>query len=316
MTKWTVADIPSLQGKLAVVTGANSGIGWHTALELARAGAEVILASRTEAKGRDAVDRIRQQLPEARARAEVLDLASLRSVQSFAARIDGEVKLDLLINNAGVMSIPRRQVTEDGFEMQFGTNFLGPFALTIALMPALMRAPSPRVTTVSSGAANMGRRKINFDDLQWERSYGPWSAYCQSKLADLMFALELGRRSASAGIPLVSNAAHPGFARTNLQTSGPGRQLYLVEKIMAAFMSHDALYGALPTLRAAAAKDAASGSYFAPDGMFQLKGDPVPVPIPKPAQSVAAARQLWETAERLTGVAWRAGKPSRAFATS
>ena len=316
MTKWTAADIPSLQGKLAVVTGANSGIGWHTALELSRAGAEVILASRTEAKGRDAVDRIRQQLPEARARAEVLDLASLRSVQSFAARIDGEVKLDLLINNAGVMSIPRRQVTEDGFEMQFGTNFLGPFALTIALMPALMRAPSPRVTTVSSGAASMGRRKINFDDLQWERSYGPWTAYCQSKLADLMFALELGRRSASAGIPLVSNAAHPGFARTNLQTSGPGRQLYLVEKIMAAFISHDAFHGALPTLCAAAAKDAASGSYFAPDGMFQLKGDPVPVPIPKPAQSVAAARQLWETAEKLTGAAWRAGKPSRAFATS
>jgi NAD(P)-dependent dehydrogenase (short-subunit alcohol dehydrogenase family) len=313
VTKWTMADIPSLQGRLAVVTGANSGIGWHTALELARAGSEVILASRTESKGRDAVDRIRQQLPQAKARAEVLDLASLRSVQSFAARIGGEVKLDLLINNAGVMSVPKRQATEDGFEMQFGTNFLGPFALTIALMPALIRAPSPRVTTVSSGAANMGRRKINFGDLQWERSYGPWTAYCQSKLADLMFALELGRRSASAGLPLVSNAAHPGFARTNLQTSGPARQLYLVEKIMAAFLSHDAFHGALPTLRAATAKDAASGSYFAPERIFRLKGDPVPVPIPKPAQDVAAARQLWETAERLTGVAWRAGEPSCAF---
>ena len=139
LTKWTPADIPSLRGRLAVVTGANSGIGWHTALELARAGSEVILASRTEAKGRDAVDRIRREVLRAKVRAEVLDLASLRSVQSFAARIDREAKLDLLINNAGVMSVPKRQATDDGFELQFGTNFLGPFALTMSLIPALMR---------------------------------------------------------------------------------------------------------------------------------------------------------------------------------
>jgi len=314
MTKWTLADIPSLQGRLAVVTGANSGIGWHTAFELAQAGAEVILASRTDAKGRDAVERIRQRIPQANVRAEVLDLASLRSVKTFAARIDKEARLDLLINNAGVMSVPKRQVTEDGFELQFGTNFLGPFALTLSLTTALMRAPSPRVTTVSSGAASMGLKKINFGDLQWERSYGPWTAYCQSKLADLMFALELGRRSAAAGIPLISNAAHPGYARTNLQTSGPGRPQNLLERIMAAFMSHDALHGALPTLRAATAKAAVSGSYFAPGGMFQLKGDPVPVSIPKPAQDVAAARQLWETAEGLTGISWRTGEPARVFA--
>ncbi|MCW3101250.1 MAG: short-chain dehydrogenase [Chthonomonadaceae bacterium] len=163
------------------------------------------------------------------------------------------------------MSVPTRQVTEDGFDLQFGTNFLGPFALTMSLIPALMRAPSPKVTTVSSGAANMGLKKINFSDLQWERSYGPWTAYCQSKLADLMFALELGRRSASAGIRLVSNAAHPGYARTNLQTSGPGREMHLGEKIMEAFMSHDAAHGAMPTLRAATAQDAPSGSYFAPE---------------------------------------------------
>jgi NAD(P)-dependent dehydrogenase (short-subunit alcohol dehydrogenase family) len=222
--------------------------------------------------------------------------------------------LDLLINNAGVMSVPTRQVTEDGFELQFGTNFLGPFALTMSLMPALMRAPSPKVTTVSSGAANMGMKKINFGDLQWERSYGPWTAYCQSKLADLMFAVELGRRSASSGLPLVSNAAHPGYARTNLQTSGPGRQQNLGEKIMEAFMSHDAAHGAMPTLRAATARDAISGSYFAPERMFQLKGDPVPVPIPKPARNEAAARQLWETAQGLTGAAWRVADPAPAFA--
>src|SRR5580698_4362045 len=179
MKKWTVADIPSQRGKLAVVTGANSGIGWNTALELARAGAEVILAARTEAKGQDAVDRIRRLLPQAKVRFELLDLASLRSVRAFAAKVNTETKVDLLVNNAGVMAVPRRELTEDGFERQFGTNFLGPFALTVLLLPALQRAPSPRVTTVSSGAANMGLRRINFDDLQWGRSYGPWKAYCQ-----------------------------------------------------------------------------------------------------------------------------------------
>jgi NAD(P)-dependent dehydrogenase (short-subunit alcohol dehydrogenase family) len=313
MAKWTIADIPSLRGRLAVVTGANSGIGWHTALELAGAGAEVILASRTESKGRDAMDRIRLQIPRAKVRAEVLDLASLRSVQSFAAGINREARLDLLINNAGVMAVPKRQVTEDGFELQFGTNFLGPFALTLALLPALIRSKSPRVTTVSSSAANLGLKKINFGDLQWERSYGPWRAYCQSKLADLMFALELGRRSASAGLPLVSNAAHPGYAPTNLQISGPQRQKNLGDKILEALMSHDAAHGALPTLRAATA-DVVSGSYFAPDGMFQAKGDPIPVSIPKPAQNEAAARQLWETAETLTGASWRVA--ASAFALS
>src|SRR5450755_3596030 len=186
MAKWTAADLPSQQGKLAVVTGANSGIGWHTALELARAGCEVILAVRTEAKGLDAVKRIERELPQAKVRAELLDLASLRSVRAFSEKVSSEPKLDLLVNNAGVMSVPRRQTTEDGFELQFGTNFLGPFALTGLLMPALRRASAPRITTVSSGAANMGLKRINFEDLQWERSYGPWKAYCQSKLADLL----------------------------------------------------------------------------------------------------------------------------------
>ena len=313
MEEWTVGNIPSLQGKLAVITGANSGIGWHTALELARAGSEVILTARTEAKGGDAVDRIRRQLPQARVRAEVLDLASLRSVRTFAATVGEVAELDLLINNAGVMSVPNRQTTEDGFELQFGTNFLGPFALTMSLMPALMRASSPRVTTVSSGAANMGLKRINFDDLQGERSYAPWRAYCQSKLADLMFTLELERRCASAGFRLLSNAAHPGYARTNLQTSGPGRPLYLLEKIMAAFMSQDAAHGALPTLRAATERNAAPGSYYAPNQMFQLKGDPVPVPLPKPALDEVAACRLWEISEKLTGVAWRVGESARGF---
>ena len=310
--KWTIADIPPQTGKIAVVTGANSGIGWHTALALARVGGEVILAARTEAKGRDTVERIRRELPHAKVRAEVLDLASLRSVRAFTAKVGDEAKLDLLVNNAGVMAVPKRQVTEDGFELQFGTNFLGPFALTGLLMPVLQRSASARVTTVSSGAANMGTRKINFDDLQWETSYGPWKAYCQSKLADLMFTLELGRRCAAAGIGLLSNAAHPGYARTNLQTSGPGRPqnplgrfLYFsIEKIMASFMSQDAVRGALPTLRAATATDAAQGSYYGPDRIFQLKGDPIRVPIPQPARDEAASRRLWEVSEKLTRVQW------------
>ena len=304
MAIWTVANIPSQQGKLAVVTGANSGIGWHTALELARAGGEVILAARTEGKGRDAVDRIRVQIPQARVRFEILDLASLRSVRAFAAKINNEAKLDLLVNNAGVMAVPKRQLTEDGFELQFGTNFLGPFALTVQLLPALRRAGAPRVTTVSSGAANMGLRRINFDDLQWQRSYGPWKAYCQSKLADLMLMSELARRSRSAGIELVSNAAHPGYARTNLQTSGPERKKNVVDTMMESFLSHDAAHGALPTLRAATSPEAPSGTYYAPDRLFNLKGDPIPIKLPKPALDEAAARKLWETSERLTGVSW------------
>jgi NAD(P)-dependent dehydrogenase (short-subunit alcohol dehydrogenase family) len=302
--QWNATDIPPQTGKLAVVTGANSGIGWHTALELTRAGSEVILAARSEAKGRDAVERIRRELPLAKIHFETLDLASLRSVRAFAARVNREAKLDLLVNNAGVMSVPKRQVTEDGFELQFGTNFLGPFALTGLLMPALERSESPRVTTVSSGAANMGLRKINFDDLQWERTYAPWKAYCQSKLADLMFALELGRRCAAAGITLLSNAAHPGYARTNLQTSGPGRPQNWLEKVMASFMSHDAADGALPTLRAATALDVACGSYVAPSRLFQLKGKPVLVQVPKPARDETAARRLWEVSKKLTDVAF------------
>ncbi len=293
-----------MAGKLTVVTGANSGIGWYTALELARAGGEVILAARSEAKGHDAVNRILCRIPHARVRFGLLDLASLDSVRAFAANVGGEAKLDLLVNNAGVMAIPQRQVTSDGFEMQFGTNYLGPFALTLLLLPALRRSASPRVTTVSSGAANMGLKRINFDDLQWEKAYGPWKAYCQSKLADLMLTLELGRRCDGAGISLLSNAAHPGYARTNLQTSGPARQQSAIEKLVASFISQDAAAGALPTLRAATAKDTASGAYYGPENLFGLKGDPISIKLPKPARDAEAARKLWDVSEQLTGVAW------------
>jgi NAD(P)-dependent dehydrogenase (short-subunit alcohol dehydrogenase family) len=304
MAKWTIADIPSQSGRLAVVTGANSGIGWNTALELARAGAQVIMTARTEAKGVDAVERVRREIPTAKVRFERLDLASLRSVREFAVRVGSAAKLDLLVNNAGVMRVPTRQVTQDGFEMQLGTNFLGPFALTGLLMPALLRSDAPRVTTVSSGAANMGLKRIRFEDLQWESGYKPWNAYCQSKLADLLLMTELRRRSEAAGTKVLSNAAHPGYARTNLQTSGPGRELNFIERTLTPYMSHDAAHGAMPTLRAATESRAAQESYYAPENFFNLKGDAVLIPLPKPARDGEAARKLWDISEKLTGVQW------------
>jgi NAD(P)-dependent dehydrogenase (short-subunit alcohol dehydrogenase family) len=302
MTNWTTADIPSQEGRLALVTGANSGIGWQTALELARAGSEVILAVRSAEKGRMAVDGIRRLIPRARVRHEILDLASLQSVRAFAARLANEPRLDLLVNNAGVMSVPRRELTEDGFERQLGTNYLGPFALTALLLPLLRRSPSPRITTVSSGAANMGLRRINFDDLQWEKSYAPWKAYCQSKLADLLMAIELTRRASADGITVLSTAAHPGYSRTNLQTSGPGKTQTFAERLLERVASQDAAHGALPTLRAATEQNASQASYYGPSRFFHLKGDPVLIPMPEPASDEAAARRLWDVSEELTGV--------------
>ncbi|HEU4981515.1 MAG TPA: oxidoreductase [Acidobacteriaceae bacterium] len=299
---WTIRDIPPQVRKLAVVTGANSGIGWHTARVLARAGCEVILAARSPEKGRDAAETIRREFPQAKVRAEILDLASFVSIRRFAAKIDKEPKLDLLINNAGVMAIPQRELTADGFERQLGVNFLGHYALTALLVPTLLRARAPRVTTVSSIAANMRMKLINFDDLQAEHSYDPWNAYSQSKLADLMFALELSRRCERKNYSLLSNAAHPGYSRTNLFTSGPGKPPGPKQSFLLRYFSQEAASGALPLLRAATDYDAAPGSYYGPSGFFQLKGDPVPVAIPKPAQDEAAAKKLWETAASLTQV--------------
>ncbi len=312
MSKWTVADIPSQAGKLAIVTGANSGIGWHTALELARAGAEVVLAVRAEEKGRSAAERITRQIPAAKVRFELLDLADLKSVRAFACKLNQEKKLDLLVNNAGVMAIPKRRKSVDGFEMQLATNYLGHFALTLLLMPALQRSSSPRVTTVASLAANMMSRKIHFDDLQLEKSYGPAKAYCQSKLANLFLMMELARRFEETGINLVSNVAHPGYARTNLQTSGPGRERSAFHHLMEKLLSQNAAAGAAPTLRAATSAETASGAYYAPSGLFRLKGAPVPIGVPKVARNAVTAKKLWAISEELTGVPWLVayGKPA------
>ena len=219
--KWTTERIPSQAGKTALITGANSGIGYQTALELARHGAHVLLGCRNEAKGQAALERLRREAPGASAEVVQLDMASLASIRAFAAAFPGRgIALDLLINNAGVMALPRRELTEDGFERQFGTNHLGHFALTGLLLPALLAAPAPRVVTVASLAHRDG--KIEFDNLQSERRYKPWEAYGASKLANILFAKELDRRARAAHSRLLSLAVHPGVSTTsNCFTCGP-----------------------------------------------------------------------------------------------
>lgn len=304
---WNVERIPSQRRKLAIVTGATSGIGAETALALAGAGARVILASRNAAKGAEVLEWIRGIHPLANVGFEILDLASLASVQDFAERIAWEEsRIDLLVNNAGVMAIPDRMVTEDGFEMQLGANYLGHFALTLRLLPRLMAAPAPRVVTVSSLAHRGGR--IHFDDLQLESGYTPWKAYCQSKLATLIFALELESRARAQGWELMSNAAHPGFARTGLQSAGPqmGRSgpglLQRFARVLEPFLSHSAAEGALPTLLAATAPDAEGGMMYGPDGFHEMKGAPHRARILDHALDRDVAARLWEVSEQLTGV--------------
>ena len=287
-----------------MITGANSGIGFEAALALARKGAELILPARTQAKADDAAARILAQVPNAQLHPEILDLAVQASVHAFAKRVierfPGQ-SLDLLINNAGVMALPTRELTADGFERQFATNYLGPFALTALLLPSIKQRPGSRVVTVSSGASNQG--KIEFDNLQSERLYKPmFQAYAQSKLADLIFARELQRRLTAAGSPIFSTAAHPGYAVTNLQADHVRLGLKMLMAVMKPFLSQDAAHGALPTLYAAVAPEAAAGGYYGPDGIAELKGYPTAAPIPKSALDEAVAKRLWVESERLTRV--------------
>jgi NAD(P)-dependent dehydrogenase (short-subunit alcohol dehydrogenase family) len=293
----TQANIPSQLGKTAVVTGATGGLGYETALALAKAGAEVILTGRDDRKGRSAIEKISHEVTGASISYEHLDLANLASIADFAQRMHTRQSLDLLINNAGVMALPRRQTTADGFEMQFGTNHLGHFALTARLMPLLRRASEPRVVSVSSLAHRTGF--IDFDDLQGARVYSPWKAYGQSKLATLMFALELQRRSDAAGWNLISNAAHPGFARTNLFTSGPGGLVSLATDFAAPFFGHSAADGAQPILFAATSPEARPGAYYGPGGFGELRGAPAPARIMPQARDAAASARLWDASQKL-----------------
>jgi NAD(P)-dependent dehydrogenase (short-subunit alcohol dehydrogenase family) len=296
------SEIPSQLGRTAVVTGATGGLGYETALALAKAGSEVILAGRDEQKGQSAVEKISREVTGAKVSYEHLDLASLASVADFARRMHGWQSFDLLINNAGVMALPSRQTTADGFEMQFGTNHLGHFALTARLMPLLRRASGPRVVSLSSLAHRTG--VIDFDDLQGARVYSPWKAYGQSKLACLMFALELQRRSDAAGWNLISNAAHPGFSRTNLFASGPGGLVSLATDLAAPLFGHSAADGARSILFAATSPEARPGGYYGPGGFSELRGAPAHALIMPRARDAAAAARLWDVSGKLVGASF------------
>ncbi|MFN7180053.1 oxidoreductase [Hyphomonas sp.] len=304
MTKWTVSEMPSQQGRVAVVTG-TVGLGYETALALARSGAEVIVAGRNFRNGDAAVGRIQARARSGKVRFEPLDLASLKSVEAFSERLKGQLgRIDLLVNNAGVMVPPKRLETEDGFELQLGTNYLGHFALTARLMPLLQKGRDARVVSVSSIAARRGR--INFDDLQAAGSYEPFPVYAQSKLACLIFALELHRRSMAGRWGVTSLSAHPGLSRTNLLLNAPGQKSISLSRRLARLMFQPASKGALPTLYAATAPGAAPGGYYGPDGPAELRGYPAPSVVPDKAQDPETAARLWRLSEDLTGVAFAA----------
>ncbi|WP_329085057.1 SDR family oxidoreductase [Streptosporangium sp. NBC_01469] len=299
--------VPDQSGKFAVVTGANSGTGREAARRLADAGARVVMAVRTVAKGERARAEILARHPHARLEVRRIDLADLASVKEFADGIIAEgTPLDLLVNNAGVMAPPTRMTTADGFELQFGSNYLGPFALTVRLLPTVLAAEAPRVTTMSSGTANFGR--IHFHDLQRERRYSPVLAYAQSKLADLMLTRHLAALAVQRNWNLLSTAAHPGYTRTNLQTAGaslgrdrPSRLQTLLNSVN--FLpSQDVEPGTEPLLYAATSPDAVAGGYYGPGGRFGMVGPTVTARPPRRALDPVVNARLWAEAERLTGV--------------
>jgi NAD(P)-dependent dehydrogenase (short-subunit alcohol dehydrogenase family) len=297
---WTASDIPDQSGRNAIVTGANSGLGLVTARELARAGAAVVMACRNLDKGHAAVEQVRAAVPGAQVQLEELDLASLESVRAFAERYrsthDG---LDLLINNAGVMAPPRRR-TADGFELQFGTNHLGHFLLTVLLLDLMEGREDARVVTLSSTAHKMGR--ISFDNLNGDRRYFRWNAYGQSKLANLLFALELDRRLRREGSSVKSLAAHPGYASTNLQSAAAPLVDRLVMKVGNAVIAQSDEMGALPQLYAATEPGLEGGTYIGPDGPGEQRGHPTIVSPNGRAQNEDTARRLWQVSEELTNI--------------
>jgi NAD(P)-dependent dehydrogenase (short-subunit alcohol dehydrogenase family) len=301
---WTADDIPDLSGKTIVVTGGNSGIGYNAALEFARKRADVILACRDLGKARTAAAQITSSAPGAKVDVMELDLSNLASVRGFSDAFHLQHQaLHVLCNNAGVMAIPYRQ-TADGFEMQFGTNHLGHFALTGLLLDRLLATEGARVVNVASTAHRFG--SIRFDDLQWKNGYRKWRAYGQSKLANLLFTLELQRKVDAAGKKLLCVACHPGYAATNLQAVGPKMSESSVMEYLSEagnrLLAQSAAMGALPTEYAAVAPDVHGGDYIGPDGMAELWGHPAQVGRSAAAQDSAAASRLWEVSEQLTNV--------------
>jgi NAD(P)-dependent dehydrogenase (short-subunit alcohol dehydrogenase family) len=318
---WKLANleqlIPDQTGRRVMITGANSGVGYSAALELARAGATVVLAVRDKARGDAAAARIRAEIPAANIEVGILDLASLDSVRGFALReLARNLPLDLLIDNAGVMAPPRRLETADGFELQFGTNVIGHFALTGLLYPAIERAvthsharapQTPRIVFVASIAHKRG--SIHFADLQSNRSYHPMQSYAQTKLADLMLAFELDRRLKAAGSPILSVAAHPGVARTNLFIAGDynpvERALRRFGSVVIGTLLNSDAEGALPTIYAAVAPEARAAGYYGPRGWNEMRGGDVgDAQVAAQAKDTAVAARLWRVCEELSGVSF------------
>jgi NAD(P)-dependent dehydrogenase (short-subunit alcohol dehydrogenase family) len=304
MAGWTENDVADQSGRTALVTGANSGIGWDNARVLSARGARVLLGARSRERGEAAIERIRARHPGGDVRLIEIDLADLESVSSAAERIQREEsRLDLLINNAGLMMIPESR-TAQGFEMQLGVNHLGHFALTGQLLPLLQATPSSRVVSVSSNGHKLGR--MRFEDLHWERGYSPVGAYAQSKLANLLFTFELQRRLAAGGHATSALAAHPGGSKTNLGHENPGGLGYTLlaalRPVLERFFLQSSAMGALPTLRAAVDPDAKGGEYYGPDGWGEQRGHPVRVDSNERSKSMEDARRLWEISEQATGV--------------
>ena len=300
MTNWTTNDIPDQTGRTAVITGANTGLGYETAVALAAKGANVVLAVRNTDKGKAAADLIARRTPGASVAVQELDLTSLDSIRTAAEQLRSEYDtIDLLINNAGVMMTPK-STTKDGFELQFGTNHLGHFAFTGLLLDRLLPVPGSRVVTVSSVGHRFARNGIRFDDLQWDKDYSRVGAYGQAKLANLMFTYELQRRL--QGTNTIATAAHPGGSRSELTRNLP-RPIILLNNVLAP-LYQGADMGALPQLRAATDPGAIGGQYFGPDGFGEQRGYPVVVASSRVSHDTDAQRRLWTVSEELTGVSF------------
>ncbi len=299
---WNAENIPSQKGRVAIITGSSSGIGYETARVLAHKQASVIIAVRNLDKGNKALAKIRQQYPDADLKVMELDVANLAAVKNFTENFKQNYShLDLLINNAGVM-IPPYTKTVDGFELQFGTNHLGHFALTGQLLSLLLDTKGSRIVNVSSGAHAMG--KIDFDDLSWEkRSYAPWKAYGDSKLANLYFTYELDRQLKAHNLETLATASHPGWTATELQRETPFMEY------LNGFFAQNITMGALPTLRAAIEPGLQGAEYFGPKGFMEMRGYPVKVKSNELSQDQAIAKKLWEVSEKLTGVKFEFNRP-------
>ncbi len=301
--QWTAKQIPSQAGKRAIVTGANVGLGFQTARELARAGAQVVMACRSVERGQAAADKIKAEQPGAQVFVAQLDLSSLASVRKFAADVlaAGE-PLDILVNNAGIMMLPKREVSPDGFEMQMATNYLGHFALTGLLLPVLLRSSAPRVVSLSSNAHK--RSKLQLDNFQQERGYSSMGSYQQTKLAMLIFAKELQRQSNAHKAKLLSIAAHPGLSTTSIGRTLQGPPKLIIPIVMSIF-GQDDKEGALPQLYAATAAQVEPGGYYGPGGFQEFKGSPVPAKVAPQAADPSAGPALWAISEKTTGVTYK-----------